>query len=717
MGKKAGILAYSAQQISEYGCGVVSGVRRRLIKDGTKYVFGEVAGNKTKLYRCENLPAEWQAKIERAEATKTLIEHGLDPALPVNPATAEETAISYSEASDYNRRKFDKYAALLKRFELYDGQALRKKVAEWNQKHPARKTSYPSVMRARKEVKERGDSALIGEWGKRRGQSNIPDDAFEYFKSLYLKEGSPSARSCWSTTAGRFCIGGDISSFPSEDTFLRQVRLAIGESALYLARHGFKKWNRKYASYIERDYSNLKAGECWVCDHAQIDVAVKDPATGKPVFPWLTWFVDMKTGKKLGAYLHTEAPNSDHIFMSFFMAAERFGLPDFLYLDNGRDMKCRDFAGASKRHKVTVDEDQAASMLSSVGVTPIFALPYNAPAKIIERQHLKIKQGLSMHMPGYRGGNVVERPEKLAAEIKAGSILDFTEFRDHLYDWLENVLNKMPSHGKVLQGKSSDDQWNLENPVKRTIAKDALRLFCMRTSRPLSIGRNGVKDSVLNVTYWSEWMTAQKGRKVYLRRPVEDFNECWVFTAENDEYLGNATIAGTVPAIAKDAIGKQALKEAMGAKRREQKTIKSLGVVKHVPSVTEIINDQKNAAELLNKAKVEPQKQKVERMSRCKMDKAVSQRRNETAATACPSTARLAAELDNAKRQLAHWTDKIILFESEREEKKHNINHWRQVVDRLQAEWNAGKVIAMPRNTDKKSEPGGVDTRRAQSGR
>ena len=141
-----------------------------------------------------------------------------------------------------------------------------------------------------------------------------------------------------------------------------------------------------------------------------------------------------------------------------------------LFRSNGKDYRCRDFAGG--KHKVVVDEKRAASMLAAVGVKVIFSLPYNAQAKTVERMHLKIKEGFSKHLVGYRGGNVVERPEKLAAEIKAGTILDFAEFRGHLYDWIENAMNKMPSKGKVLQGKAPDDQWHLENPEKRTISRE-----------------------------------------------------------------------------------------------------------------------------------------------------------------------------------------------------------------------------------------------------
>ena len=67
--------------------------------------------------------------------------------------------------------------------------------------------------------------------------------------------------------------------FPTCRTFDRYLKSQVPEQAIYLARYGLSAWNKKYASYISRDYSELKAGTCWVSDHAQIDVAVSFEGT------------------------------------------------------------------------------------------------------------------------------------------------------------------------------------------------------------------------------------------------------------------------------------------------------------------------------------------------------------------------------------------------------------------------------------------------------
>ena len=170
------------------------------------------------------------------------------------------------------------------------------------------------------------------------------------------------------------------------------------------------------------------------------------------VFPWVTAWRDYKSGKWLGWILQTGHPNSDLIFQSFYYAAEVYGLPEDVIIDNGKDYRSKDFAGGRKSVQVETNKPKTTSMLAELNVKVHFALPYNAQTKPIERDFLKIKELLSKHCQGYRGGNVVERPEKLAEEIKQNKLIPFDEFKTIFDDFIVNVLNKRPSTGKNLKG-------------------------------------------------------------------------------------------------------------------------------------------------------------------------------------------------------------------------------------------------------------------------
>lgn len=512
---------------------------------------------------------------------------------PPEPADGETLDTEeYNRAPEYNRRKYDKYATLLRRFEGLKGEELKKAIYIWNSKNLGARTSYVSICNARARR-----ISLVGNWGNRQGGSVAEKyrEAYDYFKSLYLVEGAPSVFTCWRSTLGFLLSenpGIDSGEFPRPQAFKRALDREVPASSQYLARYGQSAWNRKYGSFVNRDYGAIRCGQVWVSDHAQIDVAVMCP-DGRVRFPWVTAWSDFKSGKFLGWILHAEDPNSDHIFMSFYYAAMKYGLPSDVIIDNGKDYRCRDFAG-TRRVRVDVDEVKSTAMLSLLSITRHFALLYNAQAKPIERRFREIKEQLSKHTLGYRGGDVTERPEKLKKEIAGGEILTFNEFSAIFDDFIENVLNKSVSQGKNLLGKSPDMLWAQEFTVKREVSKDALRLFCMRTSRPVRIGRNGMYDSQLGVVYWGEWMASCKDTYCYLRRDPRDYATAWVFRADNDEYIAQARAAVfDSPALARSEIEKSAFKAAVIAKRKATKTEKAyLRDLQAVDPMTRLLYDK-----------------------------------------------------------------------------------------------------------------------------
>lgn len=482
--------------------------------------------------------------------------------------------IKYSEAPNWAKQQAEKYLEILENSDGLKGNDLKQFIEEWNNSNEP--TSYSSVIKMRRRYFRYGLNGLLSKHGQHLRGSSVKDDYFEYFKTLYLVEGAPSLRTCWDLTLGYAIreFNADRETFPSFMAFKRRLDKEIPKQGIYLARYSQSAWNRKYGGYIDRDYSNITCNEVWVSDHAQIDVACFD-SDGKVVFPWVTVWRDYKSGKWLGWILQTKNPNSDFIFQSFYHSAQKFGLPKDVIIDNGKDYRSKDFAGGRSNFKVDISKGQTSAMLKELNVKVHFALPYNAQTKPVERDFLKIKELLSKHCIGYRGGNVVERPEKLANEIKAGKIMQFEDFKKIFNDFILNVLNKKPSNGKNLNGSSPDKLFYKEYAEKITPSRDALKLFCMRTSRNFTIGRNGIQDRQLGITYWADWMIARTGLKVYLRRDVQDYKEAWAFKADNDEFVGTVKAVKAVAALHADKVSKEEFKEALSIKKWNLKITKA----------------------------------------------------------------------------------------------------------------------------------------------
>lgn len=532
---------------------------------------------------------------------------------------------SYSDAPTWAKAQVEKYIPIIKATEYMRGAQILSYIENWNSCNPQYKTTYSSLMRMKQRYDAGGISGLLSKRGRSQ-HTTVEDTYFEYFKNLYLVEGAPSVRTCWDLTLGYAIRTArvDKTTFPSCRSFIRRLEREIPKQSIYLARYGTSAWNRKYGSYIERDYSNVVCGKVWVSDHAQIDVACLSP-DGNVVFPWVTAWRDYKSGKWLGWLLQCGNPNSDHIFQTFYYAAEEFGLPEDVIIDNGKDYRCKDFAGGRpNKIKVETNQSKTTSMLAELNINVHFALPYNAQTKPIERDFLKIKELLSKHCVGYRGGNVVERPERLALEIKAGKIMSFDKFKMIFDDFIINVLNKRPSQGKNLQGLSPDELFNQEFKEKITTSRDALKLFCMRTSKTYTVGRNGIKDNSLGITYWADWMISKTGLKVYLRRDVANYKEAWAFRADNDEFVGKIFAVKAVAALHAETVSKEEFKEAMAIKKRNLKIAKS-----YIKQTLEIPLEEQCENYKAAYASVEKQsKPRVSKIANTNMDKAIRKQKD-----------------------------------------------------------------------------------------
>ncbi len=482
----------------------------------------------------------------------------------------------YMKAPKYAKDYVDLWISLISQFKHLKGKELKSAIKAYKQANPDDKVSWQTFYRNKKAYENQGIIGLIPNYGNRKGESKtdgILNEYYKLFEALYLKESRPSATSCWNLVRGQAYKDDRISrmdEFPDYRTFLYRLEREQTESHIYFCRYGEEAWNKKYADYVDRDKSNILAGSCWVGDHRQLDIFCKNPETGNIFRPWATAWFDFKSNRWMSVYLHEEAPNSDHIFQSIKWAIEKYGRPSSIYIDNGKDYRCLDFAGGRKNIKVEVDEASARSLVNFMDIDAFFSLPYNAQSKNIERGFKEFINNYETHLEGYTGDGPKSRPAATNAMLKKGEALDFPTFEKLFERFVFNVMNKKASDGKELKGKSPDELFYAEH-TKIAVRPEALRMLCMRTSRPVTIRRNGVKDGQLKKHYYAEWMVGFKGVKVYMRRDPKAYQEAWVFHAETDEFLGTAQMSERIAGLANTDIEKQKLKDLQARKNRETK--------------------------------------------------------------------------------------------------------------------------------------------------
>ena len=480
----------------------------------------------------------------------------------------------------------------------FKGVELKSFCKAYTPKSPHVKLTVKTYYRKHSGYIKHGQSALIPGWGS-AGSGKITAGQYEYFKKLYLKEMGPTAEKCRLVTFGKFGTldtSLNLSTFPSASAFLSKLRKSLKQPAIDYARRGELYYKRNYEYYISRDWTDIEAGAWLVSDHHQLDVLCIDQY-GNKIRPWLTAWMDLRTNKMVSSWLHPEAPNSDHIFMTFAWAVEADGLPDGVYLDNGKDYRSLDLSGNPKRYKYWEEENEhhARCLYNKFKVKTLFAREYNAQAKPIEPRFKQVIAGFSKFLPGYTGSNVVERPEGLNKQIKQNKLMSFDKANRLFNEYIEGIYNNMPSNGELLKGLSPNQAYGkFQKKNVRKPSANSMQLLYMR-SKITTIGRNGITDKSLGaeMVYWADDFYALRKQRVWYQRDMRKYNVAYVHDADNGQFICCANLVNRMPGIVGD-VDKLALKEAISRKNRDLKLVRQRVKVDPV-DVEEIMEYQRIA--------------------------------------------------------------------------------------------------------------------------
>ena len=198
------------------------------------------------------------------------------------------------------------------------------------------------------------------------------------------------------------------------------------------AREGNKALHDKVLPYITRDVSKLEVGDVIVGDGHRLAFFVKNPYTGNPVRPTLVAYQDWKSGGFVGFEIMLEE-NTQCIASALRNSIINLGkVPKFVYQDNGKAFKAKYFM-----------ENGISGLFTNLGIQPIYAKPYNAKAKPIERLFRELQDSFEVMLPSYTGTSIVKKPaqlkrnEKLHKEIFKVKIPTIEQVVQVLEIWLQ----------------------------------------------------------------------------------------------------------------------------------------------------------------------------------------------------------------------------------------------------------------------------------------
>lgn len=298
-----------------------------------------------------------------------------------------------------------------------------------------------------------------------------------------------------------------------------------------LARDGEKALSDKVEPYIKRDVSLLEVGDILVADGHKLAFNVINPFTGKPTRATLVGFLDWKSTALVGYEIMLEE-NTQCIASALRNAIINLDMiPKIVYQDNGRAFRAKYF-----------NDDRGFSELgfnglySKLGIETVFARPYNARAKVIERFFKEFQEGFEKLLPSYVGSSIQNKPaylmrnEKLHKTLHNDYIPTLEETIKMIDMWL-NFKNSQPC-------PNAPDKTIAEVLESRKRQNVDINLLdnLMLATEVKTIQRNGIR--FLNCDYFDERLYGFKS-KVLIKYNLFDLTSIKVFTTKG-EYLCTA---------------------------------------------------------------------------------------------------------------------------------------------------------------------------------
>ena len=365
----------------------------------------------------------------------------------------------------------------------------------------------------------------------------------------------------------RICIGKAIaltkyklkeqgqSFIPADITFRRYAKWFKDNNydKWVLARDGEKALSDKVEPYIKRDASLLDVGDILVADGHKLAFQVINPFTGKPCRATLVGFLDWKSTALVGYEIMLEE-NTQCIASALRNAIINLDMiPKIVYQDNGRAFRAKYFTDDKG-----FGELGFYGLYAKLGIETVFARPYNARSKVIERFFKEFQEGFEKLMPSYVGSSIINKPAYLKRNEKFHSNLhnallvggvkracsgaDSSPLPPIRYiPTIEETIKMIDMWLKFKNSQPCTNAPNmtiaevLENRKKQNIDKSLLDDLMLATEVK-TIQRNGVR--FLNCDYFDERLYGLRG-KVLVKYNLFDLTSVKVFT-QKGEYLCTA---------------------------------------------------------------------------------------------------------------------------------------------------------------------------------
>jgi hypothetical protein len=398
--------------------------------------------------------------------------------------------------------------------------------------------------------------------------AKMSPDAWELFKSEYLRPEKRTFSECYTMVCRANEKGGLGWDIPSLKTFRRRIERDVDRRVQVLTRDGAEAHDRLYPAQ-RRDRAVFHAMQALNYDGHRLDVFVRWP-DGSEGRAYLIAFQDLYSGKIVGWRLdRAETPFAFRL--AFLDAVERYGFPEIVWSDNTMAAAAKENTGGSRfRHRFSVRDDDPVGLFTQFGVDLRFTLPAHGQSKPIENAFSTLSRYIAKAPEcagAYTGNSPVNKPANYGSKTVALDVLAAVCEREIAwYNARQTQVKRGPT-----AGRSRDQAFD------ESYAQAVIRKATAEQLRPWMLAIDGVTCRKPDGSvwlhqnrYWHQALVGLMGRKVTLRFDPEALHQpvhvyrldgSFVCTAPCVEDTGFADrAAGKAHAAAKRAFGRASRK-------------------------------------------------------------------------------------------------------------------------------------------------------------
>lgn len=340
--------------------------------------------------------------------------------------------------------------------------------------------------------------------------------AWDFLKSDYLRPEKPGFSSCYRRMLSAAAEHG-WSPIPSERALRRRLEKEVPIAIQALTREGKERAKTLYPAQ-RRSRTHLHAMEAVNMDGHRLDLFVRLPGRDKPGRVYLIGIQDLYSGKIL-AWRLAEAETWEVVRLVIGDMVETYGIPDRIYLDNGRAFASKKISGGTRtRYRFKVRPEDPQGLLTALQIETHFVLPYSGQSKPVERAWRDFAEEVSKHpicSGAYTGKNPNEKPENYGS-----TAIDIDRLTRLVAEIVAEHNARPGRRAETARGRSFDEVFAESMRQPTTIVRqptEAQRFLWLLASEAIRTHKGSGEVHFMGNRYWNVALNQYMGKQVTIR--------------------------------------------------------------------------------------------------------------------------------------------------------------------------------------------------------